>query len=69
MGKEEETLCGVVLHESYRSVLGAVAKVVLTRAELAVYMQTLQRRSHALKIKDCKRLGFVIRYFSSHMRY
>ena len=66
VGKDEDTLCGNVLHDAYRSVLGAVAWTVLTRAELAVYVQALQRRAHAPRIKDCKRLNLVIRYMKRH---
>ena len=41
---------------------------VLTRAELAVYVQSLQRRAHAFRIKDCKKLNLVIRYMKRHKR-
>ena len=47
IGKEEKVLCDTELHDAYRPVLGAVAWIVLTRAELAVYVQALQRRAHA----------------------
>ena len=51
------------LHEAYRPVLGAVAWIELSRAELAVYVQALQRRSHAPpRIIDCKRLNVAIRF-------
>ena len=33
-GKDDEALCGSQLHEAYRSVLGVVAWIVRTRAEL-----------------------------------
>ena len=36
IGKEDEALCDAAFHEAYRSVLGAVAWTVLTRAELVV---------------------------------
>ena len=45
LGKEGGSLCGEELHEAYRSVLGTVAWTVLTRVELAVYVQALQRRA------------------------
>ena len=64
--KDEEGLCDIALHDAYRSVLGAVAWIVLTRAELAVYVQALQRRAHAPRIEDCKRLNVVIRYMERH---
>ena len=67
-GKEEEAECDTHLHDAYRSSLGAVAWVVLTRAELAVYVQALQRRAHAPRIKDCKRLSIVIRHMKRHKR-
>ena len=51
-----------VLRESYRSVLGAVARIVFARAEFAVYVQVLQRRAHAARIRDCKRVSLVIRH-------
>ena len=65
-GKDDEEMCDSRLHEAYRSVLGAVAWTVLTRAELAVYVQALQRRAHAPRITDCKRLNTVIRYMKRH---
>ena len=58
--------CDVACHEAYRSVLGAVAWAVLTRAELAVYVQALQRRAHAPRVADCKRLNLVIRYMKKY---
>ena len=67
-GKGEESSCDTAMHDAYRSVLGAVAWTVLTRAELAVYVQALQRRAHAPGIKDCKRLNVVIRYMKRHKR-
>ena len=57
--------CGDELHEAYRSVLGAVALTVLARAELAVYVQALQTRAHAPRVRDCKRLSLVIRYLEN----
>ena len=51
---------------AYRSVLGTVAWAVLTRAELAVYVQALQRRAHGPRVTDCKRVHHVIRYVKKH---
>ena len=62
IGMGKEALCDTELHDAYRSVLGAVAWIVLIWAELAVYVQALQRRAHAPKIKDCKILNMVIRH-------
>ena len=39
---------------------------MLVRAEFAVYVQALQRRAHAPRIKDCKRFGIVIRHMKRH---
>ena len=60
-GKDDDALCDGPCREAYRSVLGAVAWTVLTKAELAVYVQALQRRAHAPRVSDCKRLSLVIR--------
>ena len=65
-GKDDQALCGSQLHETYRSVLGAVAWTALTRAELDVYEQALQRRAHAPRIIDCKRLNVMIRHMKRH---
>ena len=47
IGNGGEELCDSRLRGAYRSVFGAVACIALTRAELAVYVQVLQRRAHA----------------------
>lgn len=65
-GKDEDAVCDVARHETYRSVPGAVAWIVRTRAELAVYLQALQRRAHEPRIKDCKMLNIVIGYMKRH---
>ena len=67
IGKDEEAICDVILHEAHRSVLGAVVWIVFTRAELAVYVQALRRMAHAPRIKDCKRLNIVIRHVERHI--
>ena len=46
--------------------LGAVAWTVLTRAELAVYVQALRRRALAPRIKNGKRFNLMIRYTKRH---
>ena len=66
MRKDEEVLCCVVLREAYMVVFGAIAWIVLTRAELAVYVHALRRRAHAPRISDCKRLNIVIEYVERH---
>ena len=45
-GNEDEAECCATFREAYRSVLGAVAWTVLSRAELAVYVQALRRSAH-----------------------
>ena len=65
-GKDDEALCGKACREAYRSILGVVAWTVLTRVELAVYVQGLQRRAHAPMVTDCKRLDLVIRYMKTY---
>lgn len=64
--KDEGELCDTALHEAYRSVPGALAWAVLTRAELSVYVQVLQRRAHAPRVKDSKRLNLVIEHMKRH---
>ena len=65
-GKDGEALCDGLCHDVYISILGAVAWIVLTRAELAVYVQALQRRAHAPRVIDCKMLNLVIRHMKKH---
>ena len=65
-GKDDEALCDGPCRGAYRSVLGVVAWTALTRAELAVYVQALQRRAHAPRVADCKRFNMVIRYMKKH---
>ena len=36
--------------------------MVLTRVDLAVFVQALQRRAHRPRVVDCKRLNTVVRY-------
>ena len=66
IGKDEEARCDEMLHEVYRLVIGVVAWAALTRAELAVYVQALQRRAHSFGIKDCKCCNLVIRHMERH---
>ena len=61
----EDAFCNIILYEVYRSALGAVIWTVLTSAELAVYVQSLQRHAHAPRIKDCKRFNLVIRQYET----
>ena len=65
-GKDEDAVRDVALHEAYKPVPGAVAWIALTRAELAVHVQALQRRAHAPRIVNCKRLNTVTRHMERH---
>ena len=65
-GNGDEEQCCVVLHEVSRWVFGVVVWTVLTRAELAAYVQALQRRAHAFRIHDCTRPNFAIRNMKRH---
>lgn len=65
-GKDEEPLRDTVSHDAYRSAPAAVARIVATRVGFAVYVQALQRRAHAPRIKDGKRLDLVIRRMKRH---
>ena len=66
IGKHEEAECDTQFREGHRSVFGVAAWAVLTRAELAVDVQALQRRAHPPRIKYCKRLNIGIRYMKRH---
>ena len=65
-GKGDESLVDSARREACRSVPGAVAWTVLTRAELAFYVQALQRRAHAPRVVDCNMLNLVIRHMKKH---
>ena len=54
------------LHDFYRSCIGAIAWAVLSRADIAVYVQALQRRGHAPRVLDPKRCNLVIRFLRRH---
>jgi hypothetical protein len=59
---EAEDLVDSVHHGVYMSLLGGTAWLILTRVDLAVFVQALQRRAHAPRLCDCKRLNVVVRY-------
>ena len=65
-GLDDEVECNTTLHEAYRSVLGAVAWIVLTRAELAVYVQNFQRKAHAPNVRDCMKFNVLIRWMKNN---
>jgi len=61
-GKPDEELAEGDFPSKYMSLLGGLAWLVLTRVDLAVYVQALQRRAHAPRVVDFKRLNTVVRY-------
>ena len=66
-GMEDEKLVTLTrLHDLFRSCIGAIAWAVLSRADIAVYVQVLQRRGHAPRVVDIKRCNFVIRFLRRH---
>ena len=65
-GKDDEEECNQVVHDAYRSVLGAVAWTVLTRPDLAIYVQALQRQSHAPRIRHARKLNVLIRWMKKN---
>ena len=55
-------------HSGYSSLLGGIAWTVLSRADAAVYIQALQRRSHKPRIIDCRRMNLCLRYITRHKK-
>ena len=56
------------LFELYRSLLGAAAFALLTRADVAVFVVALQRMSSKAKVIHIKRLNVVVRYMQRNHR-
>ena len=65
-GTDDEELVGTTTHSSYMSLLGGVAWMALTRVDLQVFSQALQRRAHAPRVCDCKRLNICLRYIKNN---
>ena len=65
-GIDDVDLVPAFVHELYRKLLGEVAWVMMTRADLAVYVQALQRRCAAPRAMDIRRLNLVLRYLRRH---
>ena len=61
-----EDLVDEEMHEAYSSLLGGVAWLALTRADVAVWTQALQRRGHAPRHVDCYRLNKVLSWIKRH---
>ena len=66
LGMTEDSTVDGETHSSFMTLLGGCAWAVLSRADLAVYIQALQRRAHQPRILDCKRLNTVVRYMQRH---
>ena len=58
----DETLVSQEYHACYMSLLGSVAWLTLTMAVISVYRQACQRRAHAPRAIDCKRLNTLLKY-------
>jgi hypothetical protein len=65
--KAEDAVC-VELHSLYRSLLGAVAFLLLMRTDIAVFVSALQRWEHILKIIHVKRLNALIKWIQANAR-
>ena len=61
-----EGLCGEADHASYMSLLGGIAWVVNTRAEVAIFVGALNRVAKSPKYTDMKRLYTVLRFHKKH---
>ena len=65
-GSDESSAVDQTTHKSYMQLLGGGAWTVLTRADAAIYIQALQRRAHAPRVVDCRRLNLVVRFLQRH---
>ena len=61
----EDAVC-TELHNLYRSLLGAVAYLTLTRLDIAVFVSALQRWSHAPNIIHVKRPNALTRWVQAN---
>ncbi len=61
-GKDDSELVDTATHSGYSTLLGGAAWPILTRGDAAIFVQALQRRSHAPRVVDCRRLNVVVRY-------
>ena len=59
---QPETPASDELKGQYMSVLGALAYLMITRIDLAVYVAALQRAAHAPTVAHAKRLNVLVRY-------
>ena len=61
----DDELAEAELASLFISLLGGAAWMVLTRPDAAVYIQALQRRAHAPRVVDCKRLNLVVKFIKN----
>ena len=61
-----EALCCPTDHAAYMSLLGAVAWMVNTRADVAIFVGALQRVAKNPRIIDMKRLNTVLKFMKKH---
>ena len=66
--KPSDSECSKEVHELYRSLLGAVAFMYLTRADVLVFITACQRHGHAPKVIHVKRLNTIVRWIQSNPR-
>ena len=64
--KKSEDAVSAELHSPYWSLLGAVALLLLTRADVAVYVYALQRWGHAPKVIHDKRLNVLTKWIQAN---
>ena len=57
-----ESLCGEADHAAYMSLLGGIAWVVNTRAEVAIFVGALQRVAKSPKYIDMRTLNTVLKF-------
>ena len=65
---EEGPILPYALQQLYMSLLGAVAWVLQTRIDLAIFLSALQRQSGKAQAIHVKRLNAVVRYAQRHKR-
>ncbi|MFM7978185.1 MAG: hypothetical protein ACKPKO_02620, partial [Candidatus Fonsibacter sp.] len=64
--KKSDEAAGAELHSLYRSLLGAVAFLLLTRIDVAVFVSALQRWGHAPQIIHVKRLNALTKWIQAN---
>ena len=66
LSKKTEDAVSADLHSLYRSLFGAVAFLLWTRADVAVYVSALQRWGHAPKVIHVKRLNVLTKWIQAN---